>query len=122
MKDEALGKDEYDALAQIAAGSHGGRPSACVARNVKRLAGLKFVAYGRDGSLSLTEKGEQTLFIRACIDGMRAIDADPLAVLAPDVKLFLGKKGHMAPRSDAEGVELTARGRESLADIDKTAR
>lgn len=122
MKDEALGKDEYDALAQIAEGTRGGRPSACVARNVKRLAGLKFVAYGKDGSLALTEKGEQTLFIRACIDGMRAIGSDPLAALAPDVKLFLGKKGHIAPRAEAEGFELTPRGRESLADIELTAR
>ena len=122
MKDEALGKDEYDALAQIAAGLRGARPSACVARNVKRLAGLKFVAYGKDGSLALTEKGEQTLFIRACIDGLRAIAGDPLATLAPDVKLFLGKKGHMVPRAEGDGYELTPRGRESLADIELTAR
>ncbi|MBC7513701.1 MAG: hypothetical protein H7234_04610 [Herminiimonas sp.] len=122
MKDEALGKDEYDALAQIAEGMRGGRPSACVARNSKRLAGLKFVAYGKDGSLALTEKGEQTLFIRACIDGMRAVATDPLAVLTPDVKLFLGKKGHITPRTEAEGFELTLRGQESLADIDMTAR
>ena len=121
MKDEALGKDEYDALAQIAAGMRG-RPSACVARNSKRLAGLKFVAYGKDGSLALTEKGEQTLFIRACIDGLKAIATDPLAALTPEVKMFLGKKGHMVPRTDADGFELTPRGRESLADIEQTAR
>lgn len=122
MKDEALGKDEYDALTQIAAGTRGGRPSACVARNAKRLAGLKFIAYAKDGSLDLTEKGQQTLFILACIDGLRAIGTDPRAVLAPDVKLFLSKKGHMVPLADADGYALTPRGRESLADIDQTAR
>lgn len=120
---DALSNDEYEALGQLAAGAGGaGRPSACVARNAKRLAGLKFVAYARDGTLSLTEKGRQTLFLRRCIDGLRAIAQDPVAPLAADVKLFLAKKGHMAPRAGDSGFVLTPRGQESLTDIDKTAR
>ena len=116
MKDEALGKDEYDALTQIAAGIRG-RPNACVARNVKRLAGLKFVAYAKDGSLSLTEKGEQTLFIHACINGLRAIAENPLAALAPEVKMFLGKKGHMVPRAGADPRAARSRAKNSQLDV-----
>ena len=117
----ALTNDEYDALGQIRASTKVGRPSACVARNVKRLAGLKFVSYAKDGNLQLTDKGEQTLFIRACIDGMRAILLDPLAPLANDVKMFLGKKGHVTALPDNGGFVLSVRGQESLADIDSTA-
>lgn len=120
--DDALTNDECDALRQIAAGLRGTRPSACVARNTKRLAGLKYISYAKDGSLALTEKGTQNLFIRSCIDGLRAIASDPLAPLASDVKTFLGKKGHVVARGEAGGFELTPRGRESLADIDSTAR
>jgi hypothetical protein len=119
--DNSLTNDEYDALGQIRAGSGGARPSACVARNVKRLAGLKFVSYRKDGSLQLTEKAEQTLFLRSCIDGMRAIAIDPMAPLAADVRMFLGKKGHVVPREEV-GFMLSQRGRESLEDIDNTAR
>lgn len=119
---DALSNDEYDALGQIAAGISSARPSACVARNVKRLAGLKFVAYGKDGSLQVTEKGAQTLFIRRCINGLRAVLQDPLAKLDSDVHTFLGKKGHLTPCALSGGYVLTPRGKESLADIDLTAR
>ncbi|MES2831719.1 MAG: hypothetical protein V4695_06980 [Pseudomonadota bacterium] len=124
---EALSNDEYDALGQIADSAHSAhnaattRPSACVARNVKRLAGLKFVVYGKDGRLSVTEKGAQTLFIRRCIDGLRAVAQNPAATLAVDVQTFLSKKGHLVP-SQTGGYLLTQRGTESLADIDITAR
>jgi hypothetical protein len=117
-----LTTDEYDALRQVAAGSGGDRPSACVARNAKRLTGLKFTSYAKNGALQLTDKGTQTLFIKSCIEGLRAVALDPLATLNSDVQSFLGKKGHLAPASDAKGFELTQRGRESLDDIDKTAR
>ena len=116
---EELSNDELDALRQIEAGPQPGRQSACIARNVKRLAGLKFVSYARDGSLSVTDKARTMLFIRNCIDGMRAVAGDPMAPLANDVKTFLGKKGHIAPRAEGGGFELTLRGQESLADIDK---
>lgn len=119
---DALTNDEYDALGQIRATTRVGRPSACVARNAKRLAGLKFISYSKDGSMLMTEKGEQTLFIRACIDGLRALILDPLAPLAADVRMFLGKKGHVTAVPDTGGLMLTVRGQESLADIDSSAR
>ena len=120
---DALTNDEYAALREIGGGTRsGGRPSACVARNVKRLAGLKFVSYTKDGSLLLTEKGGQTLFIRSCIDALRALSLDPMTPLASDVKTFLGKKGHVVARAGDGGFDLTQRGTESLADIDKSAR
>ena len=114
-----LSNDEFDALRQIEAGPQAGRQSACIARNVKRLAGLKYVSYARDGSLMVTDKARTMLFIRSCIDGMRAVAGDPMAALGNDVQTFLGKKGHIVPRAEGGGFELTQRGRESLADIDK---
>ena len=112
--------DEYDALTQLGKARRNERPSACVARNTKRLTGLKFVAYGKDGHLGLTDKGKQTLFVKACIDGLRAVNADPLTALATDVATFLSKKGHIVSRADAGGFDITQRGRESLADIEAT--
>ncbi|SFI17366.1 hypothetical protein SAMN04515618_11294 [Collimonas sp. OK307] len=117
---DSLTRDEYDALGQIGKGAHG-RVSACVARNTKRLAGLKYIAYEKNGGLSLTEKGQQTLFIRNCIDGLRAVASDPGTKLAADVALFLGKKGHVIARSAGDGYDITEKGRESLADIDSSA-
>ena len=119
--DDRLTTDEYDALAQIATGVRGERPSACIARNSKKLNGLKFISHAKDGHLTLTEKGQQTLFLRQCINGLRQINADPAAALSSDVAQFLIKKGHV--ERDATGLlTLTVRGRESLADIDAAAR
>ena len=120
--DDGLTNDEYDALGQIAVTTRTWRPSACIARNAKRLAGLKFVSYAKDGSLLLTDKGTQTLFVHSCINGLRAIASDPLAPLSAEVKMFLAKKGHLVPREQDGGFVLTQRGQESLADIEKTAR
>ncbi len=114
-----LTKDEYEALTQISKAMGRDRPSACVARNVKRLSGLKFVAYKKDGSLALTDKGRETLFIKKCIDGLRAVAADPLAPLDADVTTFLGKKGHISPDAVTGGFTLTQKGRESLQGIDE---
>ena len=119
MNDE-LSNDEFDALRQIETAPPAGRQSACIARNVKRLAGLKYVSYARDGSLLVTDKARTMLFIKSCIDGMRAVAGDPMAPLGSDVKTFLDKKGHIVPRAEGGGFELTLRGRESLADIDKS--
>jgi hypothetical protein len=116
--DDRLSKDEFDALDQISRAKKRERPSACVARNTKRLAGLKYITYGKDGQLALTEKGQQTLFFKRCVDGLRAIASDPLATLDADVATFLNRKGHITARTSSEGVELTQRGRESLADIE----
>ncbi|MES2935941.1 MAG: hypothetical protein V4805_20930 [Pseudomonadota bacterium] len=120
MNDQ-LTADEFDALAQIKQGPKHGRPSACVARNSKRLNGLKYINHAKDGRLTLTDKGTQTLFVKSCIDGLRAISTDPLATLSADVRTFLGKKGHIAPAVSGSGFDITQRGRESLADIDSTA-
>jgi len=119
---DTLSNDEYDALGQIAEGIRTARPSACIARNMKRLAGLKFVAYGKDGVLQVTEKGAQTLFVRRCIDGLRAVSQDAMAKLSADVQTFLGKKGHLIPCIQTGGYVLTPRGKESLADIDLIVR
>lgn len=121
--DDSLTKDEFEALAQIRQAKKGVRPSACVARNAKRLIGLKYVASSRDGTFSLTEKGQQTLFVKRCIDGLRAVANAAAVAAAPaaidaDVATFLSRKGLIAPKEAADGFELTERGRESLADID----
>jgi len=119
--DDSLTKDEFEALAQIRRAKKGERPSACVARNAKRLIGLKYVSAGKDGTYALTEKGQQTLFVKRCVDGLRAVanvaTAAPEAIDA-DVATFLCRKGLIAPKASAEGFDLTERGRESLADMD----
>lgn len=118
MKNEKLTTDEFDALEQIARGIKTERVSACVARNSKRLSGLKLVSYARDGRLSITDKAQQVLFVRRCIQGLRDVAADPLSVLAPDIAYFLGKKAHIVARTPDAGYDITEKGRESLADMD----
>jgi hypothetical protein len=119
--DDRLTTDEYDALEQIGKAVRGERPSACIARNSKKLNGLKFISHAKDGHLTLTEKGQQTLFLRQCITGLRKIGDNSAALLSADVAQFLLKKGHV--ERDAAGLfTLTVRGRESLADIDAAAR
>jgi hypothetical protein len=118
---DSLTLDEYDALSQIFKGQKGGRPSACVARNTKRLAGLKYIAYGKTGGLTLTDKGRLTLFVKNCIDGLRAVSTNPAAPLDAEVVTFLAKKGLVTLNASTNTLEMTQRGRESLADIDATA-
>lgn len=117
-----LSIDEFDALEQIAAGLKEGRPSACVARNTKRLSGLKYIEYAKSGRLSVTDKGKQTLFVKRCIDGLRAVASDPLAPLKSDIATFLGKKGHVVAKEGDDGFEITAKGQECLQDIDAQAK
>jgi hypothetical protein len=117
MKNEKLTTDEYDALGHIERGAAHDKVNACVGRNAKRLSGLKMVQYGRDGRVTLTEKGQEVLFLRRCINGLRTVAADPAASLDADVALFLGKKSHIAPRAEG-GFVVTDKGRESLADIE----
>jgi hypothetical protein len=116
MKNEKLTTDEYNALEFIRRGARTDRVNACVGRNAKRLAGLKMIAYARDGKVDLTEKGQQVLFLRACIEALTALAQDPAATVAGDVAQFLVRKSHIAPREDG-GFDVTARGLESLADI-----
>lgn len=117
MKNEKLTTDEYDALEQVARGIKTERVTACVARNTKRLSGLKLLSYGKDGRLSITDKAQQLLFVRRCINGLRAIAADPLSKLETDVAYFLGKKAHIVARESGEGYDISDKGRESLIDI-----
>lgn len=117
---QRLTKDEFDALGQISKSPKSARASSCVARNAKRLTGLKYLAYGKDGSLTLTEKGKQTLFVQSCIDGLRAVATDPQARLEAEVVTFLGKKGYISAGAAQGGFDITPRGQECLADIDAT--
>jgi Mn-dependent DtxR family transcriptional regulator len=116
MKNEKLTGDEYDALEFIRRGARTDRFNACVGRNAKRLSGLKLVQYAKNGSLALTEKGQEVLFLRRCIEALRALERDPASAVDEDVLQFLGRKSHIAAR-EGGGYELTERGRESLADI-----
>lgn len=115
--DDKLTKDEYEALAQIRRLKKGERESACVARNAKRLVGLKYVT-SKGGVYVLTEKGQQTLFLQRCIDGLRAVAYAAPGGIEADVATFLSRKGLIAPRAVGEGFDVTERGRESLADIE----
>ncbi|HZW23175.1 hypothetical protein [Noviherbaspirillum sp.] len=115
--DDNLTKDEIEALAQIRRLRKGERESACVARNAKRLVGLKYVT-SRGGLYVLTEKGQQVLFVQRCIDGLRAVAYSAPGSIEADVATFLSRKGLIAPRTVGEGFDVTERGRESLADID----
>lgn len=116
MKNEKLTGDEYDALEFIRRGARSDRVNACVGRNVKRLSGLKLVQYAKNGSISLSPKGQEVLFLRRCIIALRALEQDPASALDEDVAQFLSRKSHIAAR-EGGGYELTERGRESLADI-----
>jgi hypothetical protein len=115
---DKLTLDEFDALAEIGAGPKKGKASARVSRNAKRLSGLKYATFRKDGTMELTEKGMQTLFIKRCIDGLRALSLDPHARTDAGVITFLSKKGHITPRPADDGYDVTQRGLETLADID----
>lgn len=115
--EDKLTKDEFEALAQIRRLKKGERESACVARNAKRLTGLKYITC-KGGVFALTEKGMQTLFWQRCVDGLRAVAYSAPGAIEADVAAFLSRKGLIAPRIVGEGFDVTERGRESLADID----
>ena len=115
-----LTRDQLDALTQIGSARKPERPSACVARNIKTLAGLKYVRYEKNGGVSLTEKGQETLFISRCIAGLRAVANDSSTRLDADVARFLTRKGHIAESGSPKILALTQRGKESLADMDAT--
>lgn len=115
--DDRLTLDQLEALQQIDQAKKQERPSACIARNAKILIGLKYARHGRAGQLELTEKGQQTLFVRRCIAGLRSVADDPQSKLDADVASFLLKKGHIAAGTP-KGYTITQRGKESLADIE----
>jgi len=111
-----LSIDEFDALEQISRLNKNVRPTACVNRNVKRLSGIKLVSYRKDGQLELTDEGRSTLFAKQCIDGLRAVSSNPQTQLTAEVVAFLSKKSYIT--SNEEGVRISQRGLECLADID----
>jgi hypothetical protein len=114
---DRLTTDEFDALLQVSHTKKDMRISACVARNAKRLTGLKYFRYGKDGQLTLTDKGQQTLFLKRCVDALRTIAENRPAQLDTDVTTFLLRKGHIVPGALPNRFDLTQRGRESLVDI-----
>ena len=116
MKNEQLTTDEYDALELVRRGVKRDNPGACVGRNLKKLSGLKMMQVGRDGRIALTEKGQQLLFLRRCVQTMKALANDQMAPVDADVGRFLSIKSHIAPVEGC-GHALTEKGRESLEDI-----
>ena len=111
-----LSIDEFDALEQISLLGRNGKPSVCVNRNAKRLCGIKFASYRKDGQLELTEQGRAVLFTKHCVDGLRLVQQQPDAKLPPEVFAFLSKKSFIV--SDSDGTQISPRGLECLADID----
>ena len=69
-----------------------------------------------------SEMGRQVLFIKQCIDGLRAIANDADASLSGPVATFLGKKGHIEVNPETGKTDISVRGRECLADIDANAK
>ena len=116
MKNEKFTQDEHDALNEIKRGIKGDRVSACVRRNTKRPSGLKLISIAHNGRISLTEKGEQTIFLRRCVMALRALAEQAGAAIDADVAMFLGKKSHIGERAEG-GFEISEKGRESLEDI-----
>ena len=114
---DALTTDEFEALAEIGRGIKSRKVSPCVAKHAKHLNGLKYISYGRNGRVAITDKGVQALALKRCIDGLRSISTNPLAKLDAEVLTFLDKKWHIAPREEG-GFSITQKGIESLADID----
>jgi len=115
---EVLTLDEYAALSEISKSPKSIRPSACVARNTKRLAGMKYIRLDKAGRPELTDLGRQTLFIKQCVEGLHNLSTNPHAQLEAGVASFLEKKGHVLRDADTGLFRLTDRGRETLADID----
>lgn len=109
--------DEFDALELLRRGGRPLRANACIGRNAKRLAGLKLVKVSRDVA-ELTEKGQEVLFLRRCLTALRALADDPLHPVEADVAGFLVRKSHVAERPGG-GFDLTAKGRETIADLDR---
>lgn len=110
--------DEFNALEEISKSSKHAKASPCVGRNTKKLSGLKYISIARDGSLSVTEKGQQALFSKYCITGLRAIASGEDGTLDSAVAIFLARKSYIAERANGAGFDITERGRECLADID----
>lgn len=112
-----ISRDQFEALEQDGKLPKGTKPSACIARNGKFLTGIKMLDYRRDGSYALTDKGREALFVKNCITGLGAIAADVNAKPAADITAFLVRKSYIAATATPGRFEITAKGRECLADI-----
>lgn len=115
---KTLSIDEFDALEQIDRLSKNTKPTACVNRNAKRLCGIKFASYRKDGQLELTDEGRAVLFSKHCIEGLRAVQQSTGAVLESQVLAFLSKKSYVVAGGATGGIQISPRGLECLADID----
>ncbi|MEN9658982.1 MAG: hypothetical protein RL571_2447 [Pseudomonadota bacterium] len=113
-----LTDDEFEALLEVSRGLKSKRLSPRVLKHAKLFSGLKYVEYNRNGLMVISERGTQTLFMKHCIDGLRKIAKDPVALLDANVRTFLLKKSHISPIEGAVGYVITIKGAESLADID----
>ena len=112
-----LSRDEFEALEQVSKMAKGSKPSACIARNAKKLVGIKLLAPRRDGTYTLTDSGTEALFVKNCIAGLRSLAADPAAKLDAAVATFLGRKSYIVATAIAGQFEITPKGHECLADI-----
>lgn len=119
--DNSLSRDEFEALEQVSRAKPSDKPNACIARNAKRLIGIKMLQHRKNGSYELTEKGAEAVFIKHCIAGLRAVDADAGTKLDSGTSTFLARKGYVIASSAPDRFEITDKGRECLADIDLSA-
>ncbi len=114
---ETLSADELEALVEIGPGPSSKKVTPKVAKHAKHLLALKLITFVRDGRVTITDAGRQTLFQKQCIDGLRKIAINPEALLHQEVLTFLARKGHITTREEG-GYSITAKGQETLADID----
>ena len=112
-----LSIDEFNALEQISQLTRGAKPSICINRNAKRLCGIKFATYRKDGQLELTQEGRAVLHSKHCLDALRRIAANSSAPISVEIKTFLLKKSYLQQDAD-NTLSITARGLECLADVD----
>jgi hypothetical protein len=116
--DTHLSRDEFAALEEVSLTNRSAKPqkpSACVARNSKRLVGIKFLSHRKDGTFQLTEKGAEALFVKKCIAGLNALAADGGVKVPAEVGQFLIRKSYIT--ESAGTYTVTAKGHECLADI-----
>ena len=112
-----LTRDEFEALEQVLTTPKPDKISACVARNGKRLVGIKLLMLKKDGHYALTDRGNEALFVNKCLTGLRAAGSAISVALDPGVANFLGRKGHVVASNVAGQFEITAKGRACLEDI-----
>ncbi len=117
--EHTLTRDESEALEQVGQSKAYDKVNACIARNSKKLIGIKLIAHrNKGGGFVLTDKGEEILFMKNCVKGLRALAAGTSPPLAPAVAAFLGRKGYAVAGETPGALVITDRGRECLADID----